>query len=131
MGRYFADVGQSRHDEARLGSRRLLKIAQCAAFLDEVDSRIAGHGKNCGHGGFAGALREFGGYSTENSVCTKTVYKYISAGLMETKTTGLPSKLKRKPSHKGLNKHKNKTKLGKSIEQRLQEAESREMSGLF
>ncbi|MCL1915073.1 MAG: helix-turn-helix domain-containing protein [Eubacteriaceae bacterium] len=92
---YFADVGQSRHEEARLGSRRPLKIAQCRAFMAEVDSKIAGHNKKCGPDGFVGALREFGGYSAENSVCTKTLHKYISESLMETKTTDLPSKLKR------------------------------------
>gem|GEM_PF-6241512 len=97
-----------------------------ARFYSRGGGKIAGHGKKCGHGGFVGALREFGGYSAENQVCTKTVYKYISEGLMETKTTGLPNKLKRKPSRKGQGKRKNKTKLGKSIGERPEEAENRE-----
>ena len=61
-----------------------------------------------------GALSEFGGYSAENSLCTKTVYKYISEGLMETMTTGLPSKLKRKPSNKGQTNVKIKRSLAKT-----------------
>ncbi|MCL1803187.1 MAG: IS30 family transposase [Eubacteriaceae bacterium] len=126
---YYADVGQRLHDAARQNSRKPLKIAQCSDFIAEVDSKIAGHGKKCGPDGFVGALRAYGGYDRENSVCTKTVYKYISAGLMETKTTDLPNMLKRRPSRKAQAARKNKTKLGKGIEERPQEAEGRQAFG--
>jgi len=38
---YFADVGQARHEEARIRSRREPKIEQCTDFLAEIDRLIA------------------------------------------------------------------------------------------
>ncbi|MCL1913219.1 MAG: hypothetical protein FWG10_04930 [Eubacteriaceae bacterium] len=76
-----------------------------------------------------GALREFGGYDAENLMCTKTVCKYISEGLMETQTTSLPSKLKRKPSHKGQNNRKIKRSLAKASRKGRKRRKSRETSG--
>ncbi|MCL1913220.1 MAG: helix-turn-helix domain-containing protein [Eubacteriaceae bacterium] len=38
-GVHFADVGQSRNDEARLGSRRPLKIYQSRDFIAEAAAR--------------------------------------------------------------------------------------------
>ena len=60
-------------------------------------------------------------------VCTKTLYNYIDFGLLNIKNIDLPKKLKRKTKKRLL--HKNKKKLGRSIEERLKEIELREEFG--
>lgn len=56
-------------------------------------------------------------------LCTKTLYNYVELGLLNIKLIDLPLKLRRKTSKKRINK--NKRKLGKSIEERPGEIETR------
>ena len=68
-----------------------------------------------------------GEFTKEQIVCTKTLYRYVDLGLLTIKNHALPEKLKRK-----MKKHKsrmNKKKLGRSIEERPKEIESREEFG--
>ena len=67
------------------------------------------------------------GESRDQIVCTKTLYRYVDLGLFGIKNHSLPEKLKRKTK-----KHRvraNKKKLGRSIEERPGEIESREEFG--
>lgn len=55
-------------------------------------------------------------YSSDEMVCTKTLYKYADLGLLPIENIDLPEKLKRKI--KSSSTRKNRKKLGKSIEER-------------
>lgn len=59
----------------------------------------------------------------KNSVCTKTLYKYVELGFLKIKNTDLPQKLKRIP--KSTKIHINKRKFGKSISERPKHIELR------
>ena len=63
----------------------------------------------------------------DEMVCTKTLYNYVSLGLLPIKNIDLPEKLKRHTS----NKHSTdiKRKLGKSIEERPESVELRNEFG--
>lgn len=55
-------------------------------------------------------------YSSDEMVCTKTLYNYVDLGLLPVKNIDLPEKLKR--NTKSSNARKNRKILGKSIEER-------------
>lgn len=68
-----------------------------------------------------------GGFTREQIVCTKTLYRYVDLGIFGISNHNLPEKLKRKSK-----KHRSrisKKKLGRSIEKRPAEIESREEFG--
>jgi IS30 family transposase len=131
---YFAELAQSRHDAARGRSSGKSKFEAAHAFVEEIDKGMAEMregGIKCGPDGFVGKLAASGRYSPKDSVCTKTVYTYIKAGLMGTKATDLPRMLRnRKRKAKGAAKpRENRRVYGESIESRPAEANFREELG--
>ncbi|MEM5245151.1 IS30 family transposase, partial [Thermoanaerobacter sp. CM-CNRG TB177] len=66
-------------------------------------------------------------WNNKTIVCTKTLYNYIDRGLLKVKNIDLPLKLRLKPRKK--QNRKNKRIMGKSIDFRPKEVESREVFG--
>ncbi len=66
-------------------------------------------------------------FSSDEMVCTKTLYNYVDLGLLTIKNIDLPEKLKR--NTKSSNARKNRKILGKSIEERPETVNSREEFG--
>lgn len=74
-----------------------------------------------------GYAKENNLFSTDEMVCTKTLYNYVDLGLLTIKNIDLPEKLKR--NTKSSNARKNRRILGKSIEERPETVNSREEFG--
>ena len=68
-----------------------------------------------------------GEFSSNQTVCTRTLYNYVDQGLMDSRNCDLPEKLKRNTKIHRI--RKNKRKLGRSIEERPQEINDRKEFG--
>ena len=68
-----------------------------------------------------------GEFSSNQTVCTRTLYNYVDQGLMDSINCDLPEKLKRNTKIHRI--RKNKRKLGRSIEERPQEINDRKEFG--
>lgn len=123
--RYKADVGYATYLENRQECRRKYRSLQTASFLQYVIVHFREDGWSLD--ACAGrALRE-GAFTREQTVCTRTLYRYIDLGLLPIKNIELPEKLGRNTKqHKS---RKNRKKLGASIEERPEIVETREEFG--
>ena len=68
-----------------------------------------------------------GEFSSNQTVCTRTLYNYVDQGLMDIRNCDLPEKLKRNTKIHRI--RKNKRKLGRSIEERPQDINDRKEFG--
>ena len=68
-----------------------------------------------------------GEFSSDQIVCTRTLYSYVDQGLLAIRNSDLPEKLKRNTKIHRV--HKNKKKLGRSIEERPKEINDRKEFG--
>ncbi|NRO83011.1 hypothetical protein IMAU20062_01515 [Lactobacillus helveticus] len=68
-----------------------------------------------------------GEFSSNQIVCTRTLYNYVDQGWLAIRNSDLPEKLKRNTKIHRV--HKNKKKLGRSIEERPKEINDRKESG--
>ena len=68
-----------------------------------------------------------GEFSSNQTVCTRTLYNYVDQGLMDSRSCDLPEKLKRNTKIHRI--RKNKRKLGRSIEERPKEIDQRNAFG--
>ena len=68
-----------------------------------------------------------GEFSSDQIVCTRTLYNYVDQGLLDIRNSDLPEKLKRNTKIHRV--HKNKKKLGRSIEERPKEINERKEFG--
>lgn len=75
----------------------------------------------------AGRALEEGTFTREETLCTKTLYNYVTLGLIGVKGIDLPKKLSRKSNKTVCRKHKKV--LGRSIEERPSEVEERKEFG--
>ena len=123
--RYKASAGQEAYQNNRKNCCRHYDFLSKSAFLDYVIRHFT---KDCWSlDSCAGRAVVDGDFTRDQIVCTKTLYRYVDLGLFGIKNHSLPEKLKRKTK-----KHRvraNKKKLGRSIEERPGEIESREEFG--
>ena len=68
-----------------------------------------------------------GEFSSDQIVCTRTLYNYVDQGLLAIRNSDLPEKLKRNTKIHRV--HKNKKNLGRSIEERPKEINDRKEFG--
>lgn len=111
---YRAKAGQKSYEENRLRCGRIYDFLNKSEFIDYVTSHFFDDNWSL-DACFGKALQE-GSFSRKEMVCTKTLYNYVSSGLLRIKNHNLPEKLSRKPK-----KHRdkeNKRKLGRSINER-------------
>ena len=105
--------------ESRKNSKKKFKVLECIDFIKFVDESFK---EQCWY------LDEcYGRAKSEkifkNTVCTKTLYKYVELGFLKIKNTDLPQKLKRIP--KSTRIRINKRKFGKSISERPENVDFR------
>ena len=120
--RYKADTGYAVYLEHRQECRRKYRCFETSAFLKYVEKQVKEEkwsldacAGNPGH------------FRKEETVCTRTLYRYVDLGLLSIKNIDLPEKL-----HRNTKQHEtreNKKKLGKSIEERPKTVDSREEFG--
>ena len=123
--RYKADQGKSVYLENREHSTRRYRVFETAPFLEYVVKQFKNE---------HWSLDAIFGYALHNElfkreemVCTKTLYNYVSLGLLPIKNIDLPEKLKRNTAKSQA--FKNKKKLGRSIEERPESVELRNEFG--
>ena len=123
--RYKADQGKSVYLENREHSTRRYRVFETAAFLEYVVKQFKNE---------HWSLDAIFGYALHNElfkreemVCTKTLYNYVSLGLLPIKNIDLPEKLKRNTAKSQA--AENKKKLGRSIEERPESVELRKEFG--
>ncbi len=123
--RYKAKVGQSEYEKNRLACGRCCASLEKAHFLAYVDSHVSEDKWSLD--ACVGRALQSGEFRRSDIVCTKTLYNYVDLGLMGTRNHHLPEKL-----HRNTKRHRirqNKKKLGRSIEERSPEVNSREEFG--
>jgi transposase, IS30 family len=120
---YYADVGQRSCEEnrSRCGARN--KVLQCADLVAFVEEKILSSAKWSPDAaiGYAKANKLF-----DNVVSTKTFYNWIDDGLVKIKNIDLLLKVRRQPSKP---RQERKKKLGKSIDERPKDVDTREEFG--
>ncbi len=124
---YLADYAQTVSDTNKSNVGRKPKFFQCMAFLEYADDLML-HQKfspDAVVGQAAkGALALF---PKDQMVCVRTLYNYITLGLLKTKDMDLLQKVMRKPKSK--HSRVNKKILGKSIDVRPIEINDRKTFG--
>jgi IS30 family transposase len=122
---YYADAGQRVYESNRKNCIKKLKYLQVADFINHVTEMM--QAKKWSVDACVGEAIVSERYALSEMVCSKTLYNYIDLGLMAIKNTDLPQKLRR--NTKKARVRKNKRKLGRSIEERDKNIESREEFG--
>ena len=121
---YFADAGQRVYEGNRQNCGAKNKVVICAELVEFVEEKILGEKKWSPDAavGYAKANNLFPG----QEISTKTFYNWIDDGLVKVKNIDLLLKVRRKPKKP---RRERKKKLGKSIDERPAEVESREVFG--
>lgn len=123
--RYKASEGQKQYELNRQNSCRHYERYRKGAFIEYVVKHFREDGWSLDACvGRALLDKEF---PREEIVCTKTLYRYVDYGLLEIKNIDLPQKLRR--NTKARHTRENKRILGRSIEERPKEIETREEFG--
>lgn len=123
--RYKADAGHAVYLEHRQACHRKYRCLETATFLQYVVKHFREDKWSldvC-----AGRAIADGTFGREQTVCTKTLYRYVELGLLPIKNIDLPEKLQR--NTKRHRNFENKKKLGKSIEERPEAITLREEFG--
>ena len=125
VSRYKADAGCEVYLEHRQECRRRYRLLETSEFLRYVAEHFKEDGWSldvC-----AGRAITDGAFSRDETVCTKTLYRYVDLGLLPIKNIDLPEKLSRNTKHHTT--HENRKNLGKSIEERPENIGLREEFG--
>ena len=125
--KYDAVIAQQIYEGHRINSHRTPNFQKVRKFLKVVELRFKEN-----HWSFdacVGYSRENREFSKQEMVCTKTLYNYADRGILNIKNIDLSQKVRRKNSKKTLHVRKNKTRLGRSIEERPPCVDSRERFG--
>lgn len=120
---YFADAGQRLYERNRQNCGAKNKVVQCRDLVNYIESKVLSQEKWSPDAAI-GYARENGLFS--DLVSTKTFYNWIDDGLTKVKNIDLLLKVGRKP--KTARKERKKI-LGKSIDERPKEVETRENFG--
>ena len=124
---YKADAGQRVHEQRGARKGRGIKIGKCHALAKHLEEKIVG--ERYSPDAVIGRIAEKGPYF-EISVCTKTVYNYIDAGLFAgISNKDLPEKTKRKRAYAKVRKVALNNIKGRSIEKRPKVIETRDEKG--
>lgn len=123
--RYKATVGKEKYLANRSACCRKYDFLKKSDFISYVTKHFfedhwsldACYGRACAEGLF----------SREEMVCVKTLYNYVDAGLFDIRNHHLPEKLSRNTKKNTI--RINKRKLGRSIEERPAEVNTREEFG--
>jgi len=122
---YKAEVGQATYQAHKSNGGRRVDFIIKADFIAYVNQHFIEDKWSLD--ACAGQSMVSGEFSKEEIVCTKTLYNYVNLGLMDFTTGDLPDVLRRR--EKKLVIRKNKRKLGRSIEERPPDIDTREEFG--
>ena len=123
--RYKPDIAEQKYKDKRANSKRYYRCLECVKFLNYVVEMFTQ--KSWSLDASVGYAKENNLFSSNEMVCTKTLYNYVDLGLLTIKNIDLSEKLKR--NTKSSNARKNRKILGKSIEERPETVNSREEFG--
>ena len=123
--RYKADVGYRVYPEHRQNSRRNYRCLETVDFLKYVEQQFMN--EKWSFDACVGYAKEHHLFDEKEMVCTKTLYNYADLGVISIRNIDLPEKISR--NTKVRKKRQNKKKLGKSIEERPEEIDTREEFG--
>ena len=123
--RYKPDAGQALYEKHRLHCGRCNDFLAKSEFIAYVEEHFRQDNWSL-DACFGHALQE-GKFSRQQIVCTKTLYRYVDLGLLSIRNIDLPEKLKRSVKHARI--RKNKKILGRSIEERPAEIDTRKEFG--
>lgn len=125
VSRYKADAGYSVYLEYRQECRRKYRCLEISAFLQYVSKHFKEEKWSldvCAGRAIADRI-----FQREETVCTKTLYRYVNLGLLPIKNIDLPEKLSRNTKQHEV--RENKRNLGRSIEERPETIDLREEFG--
>ena len=123
--RYKADIGYQEYLKHRRESRRKYKVLEAAKFLQYVVEHFREDKWSldvCAGRALIGEQ-----YSKKETVCTRTLYRYVDLGLIPIKNIDLPEKLHRNTKIREI--RENRKNLGKSIEERPKNIDLRDEFG--
>jgi len=123
--RYFPETGQAVYEKNRKNCGAKYKLAQVCEFIRFAENKILY--EKWSPDAVVGLCRRDTGWKGTPIVCTKTLYNYIDKGMMKVRNIDLNLKLRLKPKRKKA--HHFKRNMGKSIDQRPREVESRQIFG--
>jgi len=123
--RYKADEGQKVYLEHRQESRRKYRCLVVSKFLQYVQNHFKED--HWSLDACAGKAIQSGDFSRSETVCTRTLYRYVDLGMLPIKNMDLPEKLLRNTKQHHV--RKNRKSLGKSIEERPESIDTREEFG--
>lgn len=123
--RYKADVGEEVYRKNRTESRRKYRCLAVSAFLQYVKQHF--YVDKWSLDACVGKARSSEAFSRSETVCTRTLYRYVDLGLLSIKNMDLPEKLRRNTKRHPV--QENRKNLGKSIEERPKTIDSREEFG--
>ena len=123
--RYKADTGYEVYLEHRQESRRKYKVLEVSPFLDYVIMHFRDDGWSFDVS--AGRALTDRTFTRDETVCTKTLYRYAELGLLPIKNIDLPEKLHRNTKRQKV--RENRRNLGKSIDERPENIDLREEFG--
>jgi len=122
---YFPETGQAVYEKNRKNCGAKYKLAQVEEFIKFAEYKIL-HEKWSPDAVVGSCKREVK-WENAGIVCTKTLYNYIDQGLLKVKNIDLSLKVRLKPKKKRI--CQNKRIMGKSIEQRPSEVNTRKTFG--
>lgn len=122
---YKADHGQSVYQANRYHCGRKSDFLKKSDFIEYVNKHFSEDDWSLDVS--ANRSLAIGEFSSNQTVCTRTLYNYVDQGLMDSRNCDLPEKLKRNTKIHRI--RKNKRKLGRSIEERPQEINDRKEFG--
>ena len=123
--RYKASAGQEAYEHNRENSVRPYDRLKKSAFIAYVERHVSEDGWSLD--ACAGRAIEAEEFDRSDTLCTKTLYNYVSLGLIGIKSIDLPERVSRR-QHKKRNRE-NKRILGRSIEDRDPSINTREEFG--
>lgn len=124
---YSPEAAQNRYEIKRQNCGRPLKFSQVTAFLAYFDDKFCHEGWSLDAA--VGYARKHRLFKPAKMVCTKTLYNYIDAQLLEIRNLDLLEKTKRRTTQH--HSHQHQRLLGRSIEERPKRVEMRHEFGHF
>lgn len=124
---YDAAIAQSVYEGHRLNSHRTPSFMKVRRFIRIVELRFKED--KWSFDACVGYSRQNREFSKQEMVCTKTLYNYADRGILNVKNIDLPQKVRRRTRKDDPHVRKNKTHLGRSIEERPSVVNSRERFG--
>jgi len=122
---YFPETGQAVYEKNRLNCGAKYKLAQVQKFIKFAEDKILN--EKWSPDAVVGLCKKNHEWKDMDIVCTKTLYNYIDKGFLKVKNIDLNLKLRIKSKRKRI--RRNKRIMGKSIDQRPNEVESRKTFG--